>query len=281
MSVIIPVYNRPEPLKRALKSVLAQKGVSFEVIVIDDGSTDGTGEMVRAEFAAVQYHYYPENRGPAFARNRGVEKAGGKWIAFLDSDDEWLPGKLKAQMDFFSTHPEYRIAQTEEMWIRNGLRVNPMKKHRKYGGPVFKHCLPLCIISPSAVIMEKSLFEETGGFDESLPVCEDYDLWLRISYQYPVGLIEKPLIKKYGGHKDQLSHKLAAMDQFRIRALIKLLLNGRLSKSQYVDAEKTLRQKARIFITGAKKRGKMEEALLVENILSILEIQEQVDEGRS
>lgn len=263
VSTIIPTFNRKDRLRKALASVFEQNVQSMEILVMDDGSTDGTGEMMTQEFPSVQYRFFP-NRGPSFARNRGVEAAKGRWIAFLDSDDCWLPGKIKTQLEFFRTHPEFRIVQTEEIWIRNGKRVNPMKKHRKYHGHIFKECLPLCIVSPSAVMMEKSLFEETGGFDESLPACEDYDLWLRIAAHFPIGLIKTPCLLKYGGHPDQLSRAFEAMDSFRIASLLKLLSSGTLDEEKTYAAKLMLRKKSSVFIQGAFKRGKLREAQAME-----------------
>ncbi len=255
ISVIIPTFNRKSLLERAIRSVLAQKKASFEILVADDGSTDRTTEFLRQEFSAIRVLSWRENRGPSYARNRAAKAAAGRWLAFLDSDDEWLPAKLAAQLDFFKSRPDYRICQTEEIWIRNGIRVNPMKKHQKFGGNIFEKCLPLCVISPSAVMLEKTLFEETGGFDESLPACEDYDLWLRIAAQYPVGLIAKPHVVKYGGHADQRSREFQAMDRFRIYALKKILGSGVLNETQTQAAAKMLAEKETIFAAGAVKYG--------------------------
>ncbi|MDD5217603.1 MAG: glycosyltransferase [Candidatus Omnitrophica bacterium] len=254
ISVMIPTYNRRERLKTAIRSVLAQTDVFFELIIIDDGSEDGTREMVLHEFPDVKYFSF-ENQGPAAARNRGIERASGEWMAFLDSDDEWLPGKLKAQLEFFSQNPDVLICQTEEIWIRNGRRVNPMKKHKKHGGWIFEACLPLCIVSPSAVMLHRSIFDKIGFFDESLPACEDYDLWLRIAAKYPIGLIETPYIIKYGGHRDQRSREFPAMDRFRIRSLAKLLSSKELTPDQTKAAVKILEEKSRIYCQGARKRG--------------------------
>ena len=259
VTVIIPTHNRLATLPRALDSVLSQKyrgGFETrpcEIIVIDDGSTDGTASLVAEKYPQVSY-VYQENQGPAAARNRGIRYARSEFIAFLDSDDEWRAGKLQAQLDFFEKNPDFLICQTEEIWIRNGKRVNPMKKHQKYGGFIFEKCLPLCIVSPSAVMMHHRLFEEVGLFDESLPACEDYDLWLRIAARFPIGLIEKPHLTKYGGHADQTSHRYPAMDRFRIQSLTKILASGRLTPEQAAAAQKMLEEKTRIFTQGALKR---------------------------
>lgn len=271
ISVVIPTFNRKDLLKRALESILAQKDIVFEVVIMDDGSRDGTGDMIRKEFPQINY-FWQENQGPAAARNRGIERSRGEWIAFLDSDDEWMPGKLKAQLDFFQRNPDYKICQTEEIWIRNGRRVNPMKKHQKFGGWIFEKCLPLCIVSPSAVMIHRSLFHDVGAgfprpqqgagtapllFDESLPACEDYDFWLRIAARFPIGLIEKAYVTKYGGHADQRSREFPAMDRFRIASLEKLLGSEILTPEQSEAAQKMLEVKTRIYQQGALKRAKM------------------------
>ena len=254
VSAVLPTFNRKESLRRSLQSIRSQQGVIFEIRVVDDGSGDGTREMIEKEFPSVNY-YYQENQGPAAARNRGIERARGEWIAFLDSDDEWMPGKLAAQLEFFRQNPEYRICQTEEIWIRSGRRVNAMKKHKKYGGWIFEKCLPLCMVSPSAVMMHRSLFEDAGLFDESLPACEDYDLWLRIAARFPVGFIEKHYVIKYGGHADQRSREFPAMDRFRIYSLEKILDSGILNPGQERAAREMLEMKSRIYMQGAMKRG--------------------------
>ena len=274
ISVIIPTYNRVSVLPRAVDSVLAQKGAEFELIIVDDGSTDDTSLLHEPRTAHHVAHgpwpmarfFRQKNKGPAAARNLGIKHAQGEWIAFLDSDDEWVPGKLKEQLKFFEENPAYLICQTEEIWIRNGKRVNPMKKHQKSGGWIFGKCLPLCVVSPSAVMMHRKLFDEVGLFDESLPACEDYDLWLRIAAKHPIGLIEKPYILKYGGHADQRSREFPAMDQFRIRSLAKILSQNILTPEQAIAARKMLEEKARIYVEGALKRGKEKE---VEAIVSL------------
>lgn len=265
ISVIIPTYNRAAVLCRALDSVLIQKGPAFEVLVIDDGSTDETPRLLK-KFPTVQ-SLKQENQGPASARNLGIANAQTDWFAFLDSDDEWLPGKLAAQYEFSLKHPEILIHQTEEIWIRNGVRVNAMKKHQKKSGWIFTDCLPLCIISPSAVMIHRKVIEQVGGFDETYPACEDYELWLRIASRYQVGLISEPLIRKYGGHEDQLSQYYEAMDQFRIRALVKILSQGTLDLEQRRRSLEMLRMKTEIYIEGAKKRGKIDE---IEQITALL-----------
>ena len=253
VSVIIPTYNRRELVHEAIASVLAQSFSDFELIVVDDGSEDGTADVVR-EFLGVRYVYQP-NRGVSAARNRGVSLSRGELIAFLDSDDFWQPRKLEHQVKFFTVHPEAQICQTEEIWLRNGVRVNPHRKHRKAGGDIFARSLDLCLVSPSAVMMRRELFERMGGFDESLPACEDYDLWLRVAAVMPVYLIDTPLVIKRGGHADQLSRQFWGMDRFRVTALCKLLESGILSEEQHQLAVQVLQRKCTILAHGAWKRG--------------------------
>ena len=266
ISVIIPTFNREAVLLRAIDSVLEQKDVPLELIIVDDGSTDNTCATLNDKVAPLRIIRCDKNRGPAAARNLGIQQAQGEWIAFLDSDDVWMSGKLKAQLDFFAKHPDHEICQTEELWVRNGTRVNPMKKHKKYGGWIFRECLPLCIVSPSAVMARRKLFDAVGLFDESLPACEDYDLWLRIASRYPVGLIEKPYLIKYGGHADQRSREFPAMDRFRIQSLAKILREKILTPEQEAEARKMLEEKVRIYTAGALKRGKRKEAEDIETI---------------
>ena len=257
VSVIIPTYNRASVLKEAIDSVLAQGFHDFEIVVVDDGSTDNTPEILESyqQICVVRQ----DHRGVSAARNTGIARAAGRLITFLDSDDLWLPGKLSAQVAFFNTHPDSLICQTEEIWIKNGIRVNPKKRHRKYSGMIFERCLELCIVSPSAVMMRRFLFDEIGRFDETLPVCEDYDLWLRVACRFPVYLIDAPLVIKRGGHPDQLSRR-CCMDRFRIHALKKILENDLLSSRQYSAADAALRKKCAIYAAGCLKRGRAREA---------------------
>lgn len=258
VSVIIPTYNRRDFVREAIASVLAQTYQDFELIVIDDGSTDGTAEVVR-EFPCAHY-LFQENRGVSAARNAGVALSRGALVAFLDSDDLWQPRKLATQVAFFAAQPDAQICQTEEVWLRNGVRVNPRNKHRKPSGDIFAVSLPLCLVSPSAVMMRRELFDQMSGFDEELPACEDYDLWLRISAQEPVHLIEDLLVIKRGGHADQLSHRFWGMDRFRVVALCKLLDADVLTPTQRQQTEAMLVEKCRILAQGARKRGKDGEA---------------------
>jgi len=256
VSVIITTYNRRRFLKEAVTSVLNQDYQNKEVIVIDDGSTDESAEEI--EGLPVRY-FLKENGGISSARNKGIEVSQGEYIAFLDVDDLWMKGKLSLQVKKMEEEGFF-IAYTDEIWIRNGKRMNQKLKHRKYSGHIFERCLPLCIISPSSVVIKRAIFDKVGLFDESLPVCEDYDLWLRISARYPVLFIERPLIVKRGGHDDQLSRSYEAMDRYRIQSLLNILNSGILNETQKIKTAEELRTKCRIVANGARKRGRSEEA---------------------
>ena len=261
VSVIIPTYNRREILARALDSVLGQTHQPHEVWVVDDGSTDGTAQMLAADYPDVRV-IMQENRGVSAARNAGISACSGQWIALLDSDDSWLPTKLERQLDAISANPDLRLCHTDEIWIRNGVRINPKHKHQKRGGWIFEHCLPLCCISPSSVLIHREVFEAIGLFDEELVACEDYDYWLRFCSRQPVLYVDELLLIKTGGHDDQLSKKHWGMDRFRMRALEKLLLDDSvttLSGAERQAAIDMLIHKAEVYLIGARKREKTDE----------------------
>ena len=265
VSVVIPTRNRSALLRRALESVGAQTRPPKEIIVVDDGSTDDTAQWINVDFPLVHYLRQP-HRGVAAARNNGIGAATGEWIAFLDSDDEWRPAKLERQLDATRAQPRYGLCHTDEIWIRRGRRVNAGKRHAKSGGSIFRRCLPLCVISPSSVLVRRSLLEEVGGFDETLPVCEDYDLWLRICSRYPVLFVDEALVVKHGGHEDQLSRRFWGMDRYRIAALEKILASGALSTEDREATIRTLLDKITVYLTGARKRDKWDEVETYETI---------------
>ncbi|MDH5560586.1 MAG: glycosyltransferase [Deltaproteobacteria bacterium] len=254
-SVIIPTFNRKTQLIKAVESVLKQNYQHFELIVVDDGSTDESCQSLKEVEDSRLKIFHQLNKGVSAARNLGFQKSEGKWIAFLDSDDLWLECKLSRQMEFHFNHPTIRISQTDDIWIRNGKRVNPGLRHQKPKGDFFSQSLALCCVSPSSVIMHRSLFDELDGFDEKMPACEDYDLWLRISAKYPIGLIKDRLVVKYGGHDDQLSRAFDAMDRFRIFSILKVLVSGILSETQSSSALSVCIEKLQILIKGARKRS--------------------------
>lgn len=274
VSVIIPTYNRAWTLKKAIDSVLDQDYKNFELIVVDDGSTDDTEALIKTYEKSIKVIQQPNNLGVSAARNKGISVSSGSLIAFLDSDDSWYPKKLSTQVEFFNANPDALICQTEEVWIRDGKKVNPKKKHQKLSGMIFIPSLALCLVSPSAVMMRKNLFAKVDGFDESLPACEDYDLWLRITCRYPVHLIDTPLIIKTGGHEDQLSSTIG-LDKYRIYALKKILRSDFLTEKQYRAAENMLKKKCRIYADGCMKHGRKTVAMYYSRLAEEIEDKEQ------
>ncbi|MCX7823109.1 MAG: glycosyltransferase [Syntrophobacterales bacterium] len=259
VSVIVTTYNRASFVLEAIQSILSQRYVKpLEIIVVDDGSTDET-PMVLAQIREFITYIRKEHRGVSCARNRGIDSSRGEWIAFLDSDDLWLPYKLFRHWQFCLENPNILISQTDEIWLRQGVRLNPKKYHEKPEGYCFERLLERCLISPSAVMIHRSIFERVGVFDERIPACEDYDLWLRIGCRFPIGLIRKKLVVKRGGHPDQLSSNVVALDRFRIFAMVKLFIREELSDSLKEAIFKELSNKCKIYAHGALKRGKEEE----------------------
>ena len=259
ISVIIPVFNRVKLIARCINSVINQTYPVNEIIVVDDGSNDGTYDLIRKNFPQV-ISIYQENKGVSNARNVGIQSAKSKWIAFLDSDDEWFPNKIEKQISLINKYPLYKVCHSDEIWIRNDVRVNPMKKHRKYGGDIYKKCLPLCVISPSSIIIHKDIFNDVGFFDKNLPVCEDYDLWLRICSKYEVLYLDQKLVKKYGGHDDQLSKKYWGMDRYRVIALEKMIDNPLLSLDNRIATINMTIRKVKILQKGYEKHEHQKEA---------------------
>lgn len=266
VSVIIPTCNRASYLEKAIFSVLEQSFASFELLLVDDGSDDETKEIVKHIKDKRLKYIYQENQGVAAARNVGLKLAKGKFAAFLDSDDYWMPGKLELQMKFMH-EAGFRISQTNEIWIRHGKRVNAMDKHQKPCGWIFEKSLELCLVSPSCTVMEMGLVDEGFVFDEDLMACEDYDLWLRIALKYPVGLLPVNLTVKTGGHADQLSRKITGLDLFRIYSLLGLERIKNLPRDKRKSIERVLLKKAGIYLKGCLKRGRSEEAMRIRELV--------------
>lgn len=275
VSVIIPTYNRVQTLERAFKSVLAQSECDWELLIIDDGSTDGTADFVRqwleqhpdkhTNADRIRFFSTTTNRGVSAARNFGVTRARAPWIAFLDSDDEWLPDKLEKQL---ALTPHFSLIHGEEIWIRRGVRVNAMDKHKKSGGRIFKRCVDLCCVSTTTVMVNREVFLAHRGFREDFPVCEDYELWLRWSANHEVGFIETPVVLKYGGHADQLSLMYRGMDYYRVKALAPFLNTSEfvenLGTEERQHVASTLLKKCEILIKGFHKHGNLNRLAEVE-----------------
>ena len=259
VTVVMPTHDRAHTLARAVDSVRLQEGVDWELVVADDGSLDDTLAMLAPYLSdpRIRVIRLPHG-GVSAARNAAVAVGMGAYLAFLDSDDEWLPGMLAAQMGFLKA-TGMGIVQSEDIWIRKGVRVNPPAHYLKKEGDIFAESLDYCMITPSSVMMTRELFEATGGFRTDFPACEDYELWLRITSRHPVGLIRRQLLKRYGGNPDQLSTRYPAQDRFRIRAIALLLEDTGLAPARRGLALAALGRKLDIYEKGCRRRGKTED----------------------
>ena len=260
ISVVIPVYNRPDLLERALCSVSKQTTQADEVLVVDDGSSSSPDLSDFHENPEVHCLRREKNLGVSAARNWGIQQARGEWIALLDSDDEWEPKKLERQFQYIDQNPELLAVHTLEKWIRLGNEVIPPAYLDKSNNRLWERSLKNCLICPSSVLLHRSVFESVGWFDESLPVCEDYDFWLRLLLDHPIGLTEEKLVRKHGGHSDQLSTTTWGMDRFRIKALEKILKRSDLTDQQRKQALDVIIEKCSVLEQGSIKREKYEAA---------------------
>jgi glycosyltransferase involved in cell wall biosynthesis len=264
VSIVIPVFNRIQPLERALQSIQKQTFQDFDVTVVDDHSTDDIFSITKKY--GVRY-LKTIGKGVSAARNTGIQSSESDLLALLDSDDEWLPDKLESQVNYLSQNQNCTIVHTNELWIRHGQPVSQSFKHQKMGGRIFSQCTELCLIAPSSVLVRRSLINKVGLFDESFPVCEDFDLWLRIAATEDIGFINKPLVIKHGGHDDQLSTQFHSMDLWRVRALAKHLKNPTLSFNEKLALRTNLKKKCEILLKGFKKHQNFENADEIERYL--------------
>ncbi|CAI6150477.1 MAG: hypothetical protein SPLUMA2_SPLUMAMAG2_01760 [uncultured Sulfurimonas sp.] len=250
-------------MQRAIESVLGQTHQADEIIVIDDGSIDNTSQILQ-KFPNIKY-IYQKNSGVSSARNLGIRNASFEWIAFLDSDDEWIDSKLQEQVLFHKNNSDVLMSYTDEIWLRDALNVKIPKKFRKIGKDVFSENLSFCNIAPSSALLHKSIFKSVDLFDESLEVCEDYDLWLRIMIENKIALVDKKLIRKYAGHEDQLSFKYWGMDRFRVFTLEKLLKNeNKINEEKVQMIKEELLKKYTLLLKGAIKHDREEDIKIYE-----------------
>ena len=231
-----------------------------EVLVVDDGSSSSPDLSNFHEHLEIHCLRSDKNLGVSAARNWGIQQARCEWIALLDSDDEWEPKKLEKQIQYIDQNPELLAVHTLEKWIRRGNEVIPPAYLDKSNHRLWERSLKNCLICPSSVLLHRSVFESVGWFDESLPVCEDYDFWLRLLLDHPIGLTEEKLVRKHGGHSDQLSTTTWGMDRFRIKALEKILKRPGLSDQQCQQALDVIIEKCSVLEQGSIKREKYQAA---------------------
>ena len=261
VSVVIPTYNRAALLREAVASVLRQCYAPLELIVVDDGSTDATVACLRPlrELRIVRQDH---TGMPGQARNAGARVARGEYLAFLDSDDLWLPHKLAVQVAAAVAAGD-AINHTRERWLRGARVVAQRGQRHRRSGDLFADSLRKCIIGPSTVLLRRAAFEEAGGFREDLEIAEDYELWLRLTACHRVGYVDRESVIKRAGHGDQLSERYGHIELFRLHALRDLLERGdrqHFTPGQRAAAAAELARKARIYAAGCSKRGRAAEA---------------------
>ncbi len=263
ISIVIPSYNRENQLHRALLSVKNQTRSCSELIVVDDGSTDSTCQLVQSFAANCDFpviYVYQKKMGPAAARNHGIRVATFPVLAFLDSDDHWKKNKLEIQYAKMERHTDRLISHTQEQWLRCGIHLNQKKIHQPQNGDIFSHCLQLCAVGMSTVMVKKEFFNAVGLFNEALPCCEDYDLWLRSSHALPFLLVETPLTIKEGGRTDQVSYQYCVgMDRFRIFSILHLLQCEELSHENAMLSLLELQKKCLVYGNGCVKHKRIDE----------------------
>lgn len=267
VTVIIPTFNREKFISRAIESVIAQTYKNIQIIVVDDASTDRTKPTLNSYLSSKilvldtrdnlsNHEKYSSNmplpRGVSFARNLGISKAQGEYIAFLDSDDVWHSDKLEKQVSALQ-NSNYQWVHCNELWIRNDKPVRQLKHHQKSGGDQFERSLEICCIGASCVVIKRSLFETEGVFNTDLKVCEDYDLWLRFLIKYPIEFVSEDLVTKYAGHPGQLSVQEVAIDEYRVKSLVLLFENQGLSNQQKSLVAQHIVKKSSLLEKGFRK----------------------------
>ncbi|MGY1457212.1 MULTISPECIES: glycosyltransferase [unclassified Luteimonas] len=218
-SVIIPTWNRRDLIARAIDSVLAQTRAVEEIIVVDDGSSDGTREYLADRYGKRIVYVYQDNAGVSAARNRGLALARGRYLALLDSDDEWLPEKTQRQVEFLEAHPDIGMV------LCNVLRVNPdgslidvfdRRRQIPDDGPALRWVLRDPALAPLSVLMRREVYDTVGGFDEGLRTAEDLDFHLRVAARWPIGVVAAPLARALRGHDGLSSLPSTEVDYIRV-----------------------------------------------------------------
>src|SRR5438067_1269450 len=197
VSIIIPVYNAKKYLEETLQSVLAQTFQQFEIILVDDGSTDGTSEIIE-KFSDRAICLKNDHRGPASSRNLGLQAARGSFIAFLDADDLWLPTKLEKQVAVMRAHPEYGLITCDaSMFCDSGVIATSSKARQPIAtGHVLRQLLCSNWVGTSCAMVPRKCLEKVGAFDEEMfNGGEDWMLWLKIAAEYPVYFLDEPLVQ--------------------------------------------------------------------------------------
>jgi len=215
VSVVIPSYQAGRFIREAVDSVLHQSYKDYEIIIVDDGSTDNTKEVLASYGDRIKV-LNQNNMGVSAARNKGIMSSRGEYIAFLDADDLWLPDKLERQVTLLEEHPEIGLVFSD-MWVvgetdvpardRPFLGKSAFQIGKPSKGKVFKHLFLNDFIPMPTAMVRRRCFEKVGLFDSAYDSCEDYDLWLRLSQHFSIDYVDKPLAI-YRMHGGSLIHDL-------------------------------------------------------------------------
>lgn len=215
ISVVIPTFNRRVLVERAIRSVLAQTHPVDDIIVVDDGSTDGTADSLAVQFGDRIRYVWQENRGVSAARNRGIGLARGRYVTFLDSDDEWLPEKTRVQWEWMEAHPDVGMVLCDV--VRRFPDGSTEVFHRRTmlprDGHILEHVLFEPTLVPASVMLRREVAQQVGGFDEGLATAEDLDYHLKVAACARIGVIEQPLVQALRGH-DGLSSLTRTYDDY-------------------------------------------------------------------
>jgi glycosyltransferase involved in cell wall biosynthesis len=286
VSVIVPTHNRRESVTEALDSIMAQTFREFEIVVTDDGSTDGTPSLIFETLGAeqevieylnqlgpaslkpfshkfssrgvpIQYHY-GISRGLSTARNRGIRMARGDYVAFLEADDLWEPTHLEALVAFLSDNPAAHVCRAAERTVRDG-RARTSRKPVASSGWIFEAALEASPMSPSAVMVRRPCFAECGAFDENLPACDEYDLWVRMTSRYPVHFVQGPVVTRRSTRPDG-SSRAWGWDRYRVYALEKAFQSGHLSPEQRFQVAQEIVRKCERLVDGFRRQKSEERA---------------------
>ena len=216
ISAIIPTYNRRDLLLRALGSVLSQTHPIDEIVVIDDGSTDGSEAAVRERYGDLVRYVWQENAGVSAARNHGMSIAKGKYFALLDSDDEWLPEKTSLQLEWLRARPDFGMVLCDVQRVDGEYRPIDTFRRRDIipeDGWVLRWIIHNPALAPASAMFRREVFEDVGGFDEELRTAEDLDFHLRVAHRWKIGVVEKSLVRAMRGH-DGLSAEPGTYDDY-------------------------------------------------------------------
>lgn len=229
VSAIIPSYNRAHLCARAVRSALEQVNASIEVIVVDDGSTDGTQSLLEAEFGARVQVVWQPNQGVSAARNSGITRASGEFIAFLDSDDQWLPHKTERQLHWLLSRPDYGMVLCDLITVDadgREIRRTCRRDNIPSDGHILEHLLSAPYLVPSSVMIRRSVIDDVGSFDTGLATAEDLDFHLRVAARHRIGLLEEHLVLIGATGPDGLS-ALARTNYDHVEAVLRFLRSHR------------------------------------------------------